>query len=124
MKITVITVCFNSEKTIERTIQSVTSQSWKNKEHIIIDGKSTDNTLMIIQQYRSNIEFLISEKDSGIYEAMNKGLALATGDIICFLNSDDYYPSKDVISNIVKNITLSKADAVYSNLNYVHSNIV
>ena len=87
MKITVITVCFNSEKTIERTIQSVTRQSWINKEHIIIDGKSTDNTLKIIQKYRLNIEFLISEKDSGIYEAMNKGLVLATGDIICFLNS-------------------------------------
>ena len=113
MKITVITVCFNSEKTIERTIQSVTSQSWINKEHIIIDGKSTDNTLKIIQKYRSNIEFLISEKDSGIYEAMNKGMALATGDIICFLNSDDYYNTSETLSLVANQMINENLDALF-----------
>lgn len=94
MKVTIITVCFNSEATIERTIQSVLGQTYSNIEYIIIDGKSTDNTLNIIGQYRSvfgNRMIVISEKDQGIYDAMNKGIRLATGELIGIINSDDWY---------------------------------
>lgn len=92
-KISVITVSFNSEKTIERTIKSVIDQKCENLEYIIIDGGSKDGTLKIIEHYQRYITKYISEKDDGIYDAMNKGVRLATGDIIAFLNSDDYYVS-------------------------------
>ena len=87
--ISIITVCFNSEKTITNTIESVINQKYKNIEFIIIDGKSTDETFSIIQKYKANITKIISEKDNGIYDAFNKGLELATGDLIGFVNSDD-----------------------------------
>ena len=87
MKISVITVSFNSERTIERTIKSVIEQTHKEIEYIIVDGGSTDNTLDIVDKYKENINILISEKDNGIYDAMNKGIKLATGEILHFLNS-------------------------------------
>jgi len=89
-KISMITPSFNSEKTIERTIQSVLSQNYDNLEYIIIDGASTDNTLKIIEKYKDKIACVISEKDNGISEAFNKGIHKATGDIIGIINSDDY----------------------------------
>ena len=89
-KITIITVCLNCEKTVEKTIQSVVSQSHEGIEYIIVDGQSSDGTLDIIQRCRSKISCLVSEKDSGIYNAMNKGLGLMTGDIVLFLNAGDY----------------------------------
>ena len=88
--ISIITVCYNSEKTIERSIQSIINQSYKNIEFIIIDGSSSDNTLEIIDKYKEMISIKISEKDSGIYDAFNKGLNICNGDLIGFVNSDDY----------------------------------
>ncbi|MPW86995.1 glycosyltransferase, partial [Moraxella catarrhalis] len=91
LKVSVITACFNSEKTIEDTILSVLHQTYKNIEYIIIDGASTDSTLEIIQKYRDQIACVMSEKDKGIYDAMNKGIKRSSGDIIALLNSDDFY---------------------------------
>ena len=103
IKVSIITVCFNSEKTIERTIQSVLDQTYKNIEYIIIDGASTDKTLEIIDKYRDQFKDrlkVISEKDDGIYFAMNKGIALSTGTLIGIINSDDWY-EKDAVRNMV-----------------------
>lgn len=88
--VSIITVCLNSEKTIERSIQSIINQSYKNIEFIIIDGSSSDKTLEIIDKYKEKISIKISEKDSGIYDAFNKGLNICNGDLIGFVNSDDY----------------------------------
>lgn len=123
MKISVVTVTYNSELTISDTIASVLSQNYSNIEYIIIDGKSTDNTINIIKQYASNhpnkIKW-ISEKDSGIYDAMNKGITMATGNIIGILNSDDYFTSNDIISKIVdafqKNLSV---EAIYGDIHFV-----
>jgi len=89
-KISIVTVCLNSEKTIERTIQSVLSQSYNNIEYIIIDGGSTDGTLDIVNKYKDKLFCVISEKDNGIFDAFNKGLKVFTGELIGFVNSDDY----------------------------------
>ena len=89
--ISIITVCYNAEGTIEQTIRSVLNQTYKNIEYIIIDGFSTDNTLNIIERYKDSIAMVVSERDQGIYDAMNKGLSLAKGCFIGFLNADDWY---------------------------------
>jgi len=91
MKLSIITISFNSAKTIEETINSVLNQPYKNFEYIIIDGGSTDGTLEIIEKYKDKIAYFVSEKDYGLYHAMNKGIEKATGDIIGMINSDDYY---------------------------------
>lgn len=101
LKVSIITVCLNSEKTIERTIKSVINQTYLNIEYIIIDGKSTDGTLDIIAKYKDKISILVSEKDKGIYNAMNKGITLATGDVIYFLQSDDYLFNDRVIEKVM-----------------------
>ena len=90
-KISIITVVKNSKETIEKNIQSLKNQSYKNYEHIVIDGGSEDGTVDIIKNFKNNIQYFISEKDKGIYDAMNKGIDQATGDIIGILNADDYY---------------------------------
>jgi len=100
LKISVVTVCKNSEKHIEDSIQSLVSQSFDSIEYIVIDGKSTDNTLLILEKYKKDISVLISETDNGIYHAMNKGIDQATGDIIYFLNSDDTLHDSNVISKV------------------------
>lgn len=101
LKVTVITVCFNSVKTLGRALQSVVNQDyWPNIEHIVIDGASTDGTLSLIEKYKFGLAKYISEPDQGIYDAMNKGLSLASGDVICFLNADDFYASSDVLSSV------------------------
>ncbi|PSV90440.1 glycosyltransferase family 2 protein [Photobacterium angustum] len=105
MKVTIITVCYNSEKTINRTIKSVLAQTYKDIEYLIIDGGSKDKTLDIIRQH-PEIKY-ISEKDKGIYNAMNKGLHLASGDIVAFLNSDDYYQDNKVIDKVVSSFNNS-----------------
>ena len=101
MKISIVTVCYNAERTIEQTIYSVINQTYKDIEYIIVDGKSNDKTLNIINKYRKNISCFISEKDTGIYNAMNKGIKLATGEYIHFLNADDALVNKNIIKNIV-----------------------
>jgi len=105
--LSVITVVYNSEASIKKTIQSVIQQTYPNIEHIIIDGASTDNTLKIIKSYNHVVSFWISEPDKGIYDAMNKGLKYAHGDYIWFLNSGDLAYSSDTISNIFSNKTLA-----------------
>ena len=94
MKVSIITVCYNSQKTIENTIKSVLSQSYKNYEYIIIDGGSTDNTIKIIKKYKKKIQIFRSEKDKGIYDAINKGIKYATGSVISILHSDDIFYNK------------------------------
>ena len=91
LKISIITVCYNSEKTIRYTIESLISQEYKDIEYIVIDGGSTDQTLEIIKEYNNSITFLSSEIDNGIYDAMNKGINVAKGKIIGILNSDDFF---------------------------------
>lgn len=112
----IITVCKNSEKTIERTIQSVLSQTYNDYEYIIIDGKSTDSTLKIVNSYAKKFNRklkIISEKDNGIYDAMNKGISIATGEYIGIINSDDYY-EVDALMNVKKEIDKSlKYQVIY-----------
>jgi glycosyltransferase involved in cell wall biosynthesis len=118
-KISVITVCYNSGNTIEDTIRSVVSQDYLNKEYIIIDGGSEDNTLEIAARYKNGISTLISEKDKGMYDAINKGIALASGDIIAILNSDDFYVNETILSEVVAEFDKKKVDSVYCDLQYV-----
>jgi glycosyltransferase involved in cell wall biosynthesis len=121
MKISIITPTYNSENTISDTLDSIFSQEYKNIEHIIIDGLSSDSTLSIIREYQeeNNIR-LISEKDSGIYDAMNKGVSLSSGDVVGILNSDDMYYSKDVLNRVADVFKSDDSiDAVYGDLVYV-----
>jgi glycosyltransferase involved in cell wall biosynthesis len=122
MKISIITVCFNSELTIEETINSVNNQSYNNVEHIIIDGKSSDKTLKIINKYKNKIDIIISEKDKGLYYAMNKGIKLAKGDVIGILNSDDLFYSENTLKNIVKHFESDNSlNLLYGNILYFNS---
>lgn len=119
MKVSTITVTYNSAATVEDTIQSVCAQSYPDIEYLIVDGGSNDETLDIAQKYRDKISKIVSESDNGMYDAINKGIALATGEIVAILNSDDFYIDKDVISRVVDLFKSSNADAVYGNLFYV-----
>jgi len=119
MKVTIITVTLNSEKFLEDCILSVIRQDYKNIEHIIIDGQSTDGTLAVIEKYKDHIAQWVSEKDYSMYDAINKGMRMATGDIIGTLNSDDVLAAKDVISKIVNCFETKKVDATYGDLVYV-----
>ena len=119
MKVSIITITYNSAETVEDTIQSVLSQDYPNIEYIIVDGASKDDTMAIVNRYRDKIATIISEPDKGIYDAMNKGVHAATGDIIGILNSDDFYADNSVISDIVKAIQQDNADACYADLVYV-----
>ncbi len=122
MKVSIITVVYNGEKTIEDTILSVASQDFPSIEHIIIDGASTDNTLNIVKKHKNKVTHFISEPDTGLYDAMNKGIKCATGDIIGILNADDIYYNSDCISSVVKEFEEKKVEVVYGNLVYVSSN--
>jgi len=119
MKITIITVCFNSELTIEDTILSVLEQDYADLEYIVIDGGSKDKTLDIIGKYSSRINRIISEPDEGIYFALNKGIALASGAVIGILHSDDIYASKKILSTVNKAFEADGIQAVYGDLQYV-----
>lgn len=120
MKISIITACFNSADTIRDTIESVLAQDYREIEYIIIDGKSTDNTLSIVNGYSSRIAKIVSERDEGIYFALNKGLTLATGDVIGILHADDIYTSARVISSVMDKMKI--ADSAYGDLEYVDRN--
>ncbi|AOJ05779.1 glycosyltransferase [Burkholderia mayonis] len=119
MKISVITAVFNGRETISRTIESLIAQDYPGIEYIVVDGDSTDGTLKILERYRSHIDILISERDNGIYDALNKGLRMATGDAIAILHSDDFLAGQDVLSRIARTLQASEADAVYADLVYV-----
>ena len=119
LKVSIITVCYNSAETIESTIQSVLEQDYGNIEYIIIDGKSTDTTLQIIDKYKLQLSKLISEKDEGIYFAINKGIALASGEIIAILHADDFYSNSHVIAKVVKTFEEQNVDTIYGDLQYV-----
>lgn len=119
MKISIITVCFNSAVTIAETFESIQRQDYHNIEYIVIDGASTDGTLSIIMQNQNLITKWISEPDKGIYDAMNKGIAMATGDIIGILNSDDVYANSSVISTVADAFIKEKPDCIYGDLLYV-----
>ena len=116
----IITATYNSSRYVRDCIRSVHTQSHPNIEHIIIDGKSTDNTLELIGAMPSRIAKIVSEPDEGIYDAMNKGVAQATGDIVGILNSDDFYPSTEILSEIVATFERTGCDAVFGNLDLVH----
>ncbi len=120
MKISLITVTYNSEKYLAQCIESVQSQTHKDIEHIIIDGNSSDNTVSIIKKYESKIAKWKSEPDRGMYDAINKGMALATGDVIGILNSDDMFNADDVVARIVNAFIVQGVDSVYGNLEYVN----
>ncbi len=116
MKISIITVCRNAQDTIEETIKSVLMQTYNDIDYIIIDGKSTDYTLHLLQKYQSKISTIVSEKDKGIYDAMNKGIEKAKGEIIHFLNSGDTLYNKNIISHIVQVFKNEERDIVYGDV--------
>lgn len=103
-EISIITACYNAEKTIEQTIQSVVNQTYDNLEYIIVDGASTDRTMEIVNKYKDYIDIIISEPDNGIYDAFNKGIKAATGDYINFMNADDYFSNNNVIKEVTASI--------------------
>ncbi len=119
MKISIITVVYNNAHVIKSAVDSVLNQTYKNIEYIIIDGQSTDGTVEIIQSYGDKINMFISEPDCGIYDAMNKGIRLATGDVVGILNSDDWYIANDVIENMIKIFEHKKVECVFADLVYV-----
>lgn len=125
LKISIITVSFNSEATIRSTIESVLAQDYANVEYIIIDGKSTDNTLNIIREYSDRISMLVSEPDKGIYDAMNKGIRMATGDVVGLLNSDDLFAADDVLSQVAEAFESdTRLEGVHGDLYYVKAHDV
>lgn len=117
--VTVITVVFNGAATIEHTIRSVLEQTCEAVEYIVIDGGSNDGTVDILRKYEGDIDYWVSEKDAGIYDAMNKGIALARGDYIGMLNSDDYFANPFVLEKIASRLITSDVDAVFSCLDIV-----
>tara|TARA_B100001057_G_C22627757_1_gene863159 strand:- start:4 stop:768 length:765 start_codon:yes stop_codon:yes gene_type:complete len=120
MKISIITVTYNSENFIENCVCSVLNQTYKNVEYIVIDGKSSDNTLNKLKKYSKNISKIVSEKDHGTYEAMNKGVKLAKGEIVGLLNSDDFYASNEVLSRVASIFKSNPSiDACYADLSYI-----
>jgi glycosyltransferase len=119
MKISIITVSYNSAKTIEDTVKCVLNQTYTNIEYIVVDGLSKDSTRDILNKYRHSISKIIVEKDYGIYDAMNKGIQAATGDIIGFLNADDIYVSNKVLESVAQAFTEHQVDSVYGDLCYV-----
>ena len=127
--ISIVTVVYNGEKFLEKTIQSVINQTYKNIEYIIIDGNSTDTTIDIIKKYENQISYWVSEPDSGIYDAMNKGAKIATGDFINFLNADDILLGNLAIENIVKSITekyylyYSRASITSDKVSWIYPNM-
>ena len=121
MKISLITVCFNAAATLADTIESVRQQDGVELEHILIDGGSTDGTLAIAESYSGHFAHRLSEPDHGLYDAMNKGLALASGDIVGILNADDRYAHHGVLKAVVRSFQDSSVDACYADLVYVNS---
>lgn len=119
MKISIVTVCFNSAATLGDTLRSVATQSHAEIEHIVIDGASKDATLDIVRRDGGHVARVVSEPDRGIYDAMNKGLRLATGDYVGFLNADDLLADRDALARLAATAQRTRADALFSDLEYV-----
>jgi glycosyltransferase involved in cell wall biosynthesis len=119
LRISVVTVVRNGAGTIEETLRSVQAQTYGDIEQIVVDGASTDGTLDIVERYRAKLAGVVSEPDRGIYDAMNKGLALATGEVVGFLNSDDYYEHDRVLEKVAQVMADPAVDACYADLVYV-----
>lgn len=120
MKVSIITATYNSAETIKDTLISVNKQTYKDIEHIIIDGGSRDNTLEIVEKYGERVSIIVSEPDKGIYDAMNKGIRSATGDVVGILNSDDFFASDDVIETVANTfINNPDFDSIYGNIHFV-----
>lgn len=122
MKISIITATFNSARTVRDTIESVLAQTYKDIEYIIVDGLSKDNTLDVVKELEPKFGGRmrwISEKDNGLYDAMNKGIAMATGDVIGILNSDDFYTSDDILETVARKMSSGSIDAVYGDIHFV-----
>lgn len=113
MKISIITVCFNAEAHIDETLRSVVMQDHRDIEHIVVDGGSTDGTMAKVQRYREVIAHVVSEQDKGVYDAMNKGLRLATGEVVAFVNAGDMIARRDVLTAMAKEFALDNADVIY-----------
>ena len=118
LSFSVITVCFNSVETLGRALDSVAEQDWSSVEHIVIDGGSKDGTRQVLEDNRTRLAYVVSEPDRGIYDAMNKGLDLATGDVICFLNADDYYDSTQVLTKVAAVMQQEPLDAVLGDVGF------
>lgn len=124
MKITIITATYNSEQTLSDTINSILQQNYDNYEYIIVDGASKDNTINIIKKYEPQFKGKlkwISEKDKGIYDAMNKGISLASGDVFGILNSDDFFTSNDILQTIARSFNENNVDAIYGDIHFVNN---
>ena len=119
MRISIITSVFNNKETIAEAIESVFSQTYNNIEYIVVDGASTDGTVDIIKKHEDKITIFVSEPDKGIYDGLNKGVALATGNVIGFLHSDDLFEDKHVVAKIAEAFKVSDADSIYGDLTYV-----
>lgn len=122
MKISIITITYNSAKTLTDTLESVLAQTYKEIEYIIVDGASKDGTMDIVKKYESLFEGkmrYVSEPDKGLYDAMNKGMRMATGDVVGILNSDDFYTSKEVLQRVADVFQKENVDAVYGDVHYV-----
>ena len=123
MKISIITATYNSGRTISDTMESILMQTFKDIEYIVVDGASTDNTMEIVRSYEKRFGGKMkyaSEADKGLYDAMNKGIELATGDIIGILNSDDYYTAPDILEQVAQRLEDKSIDAVYGDLHYIY----
>ena len=119
IEVSVITVCYNASSTLAQTIESVVSQQGVNAEHLIIDGGSSDGSQAIIERHRHSLAYSVSEPDDGLYHAMNKGVAKARGELVVFLNADDFYVTTDVLAQAVAAIRAHKVDACYADLDFV-----
>jgi glycosyltransferase involved in cell wall biosynthesis len=119
MLISVITVCYNAERTIEHSLRSVAEQDFSELEHVIIDGGSTDGTLDAVRRHGARVSTLVSERDNGIYDAMNRGLWHASGEFVLFLNADDQYADRSCVADLAHALAASGADSAYGNIAYV-----
>ena len=125
MKLSIITVTYNSGKTLRDTLESVLSQTYTDYEYIIVDGASKDNTIDIVKEYKPKFEGhmrWISEPDKGLYDAINKGIKMATGDIVGIINSDDFYHKNDIFNQIISAFEDNQIEAIYGDVRFVNDN--
>lgn len=122
MKISIITIAYNSGHSIADAIQSVLSQTYPDIEYVIVDGKSKDNTVEVVKSFGNRISKFVSEPDKGIYDALNKGIRMATGDVIGFMHSDDLFAADDIIEKVATLFAKNNVDSIYGDLEYVYKN--